>query len=171
MEVGPPLFSLPQYVLNPGSSAKLTVVLSPYDGNNLAQLITNYYGQGITYMERISPFDTVSLVQLNTTGLSITSSGIVQESQNLAVQNLTIVASSGADWATYDLGALDCPGAVLLTVGYLPFWQPVVGSVQLVTLLVSPLVAAVFTLGSVLVERTLPRTRSHQEGDQQSAAI
>jgi hypothetical protein len=37
-----------------------------------------------------------------------------------------------------------------------------VGSVQLVTLLVSPLLAAVFTFGFVLVERTLARIRSHQ---------
>ena len=169
--VGPPLFSLPQYVLNPGTAAKLTVVLSPYDGNNLTQLIRNYYSPGSTDLEKIGPFNNIDLIQVNTTGLSITSSSIVQESQNRAVQNLMITASPGADQATYDLGGLDCPGAVLLTVGYLPFWQPVVGSVQLVTLLVSPLLAVVLTFGLVLVERMLARIRSHQKGDRQSAAV
>lgn len=160
--VGPPLFSVPQFVMNPGTNASLTVALSPYDGNNLTQLINGgYYNANYTQIERIAHFNTVSLVALTGTGVSITASKLVQESPEQAVENLTIVASPSADQTSYDLGSLDCPGAVILTIGYLPYWEPFIGIVQPVTFLVSVMIAGaiatVYAFGETIVRRK--RTR------------
>jgi hypothetical protein len=156
--VGAPLFSVPQFVMAPGTNAILTVALSPYDGNNLTQLIKGgWFVSNYSQIERIGHFNTVSLVALTGTGVSITATKLVQESPERAVENLTIVASPSADQTSYDLGSLDCPGAVILTIGYLPYWEPFIGIVQPVTLLVSVMIAGViatvYAFGETIAQR------------------
>ena len=161
--VGPPLFSVPQFVMAPGTNTSLTVALSPYDSNNLTQLINRgSYMSDYRWIERIDHINTVSLVPLTETGISITTSKFVQESPDRAVENLTIVASPGADQTSYDLGGLDCPGAVLLTVGYLPYWEPFIGSLQPVTLLVSVMIAGIIATVYAFGENIILRRRTQQ---------
>lgn len=151
--------------MNPRTNASLTVALSPYDGNNLTQLINRgYYNANYSQIERIGHFNTVSLVALAGTGVSITTSKLVQESPDRAVENLTIVASPSADQTSYDLGSLDCPGAVLLTIGYLPYWEPFIGSMQPVTLLVSVMIAGAISSVYAFGQTILLRRRARQTG-------
>jgi hypothetical protein len=146
----------------PGTNASLTVALSPYDGNNLTQLINGGYMRNYSWTERIGHFNTVSLVPLTGTGVSITTSKLIQESPDRAVENLTIVASPGADQTSFDLGSLDCPGAVLLTIGYLPYWEPFIGSLQPVTLLVSVMIAGIIATVYAFGENFVLRRRTQQ---------
>lgn len=148
-EGSPPLFSVPQFVLAPGSTAQITVTYVAYDGNNLTEILQSdgYFkgGPSYQYIGRIGHFDTYSYGPNIGTGLTIVASSVRQLSQDEAVGDLSITASPNADQATYDLGGLDCPGAALLTVGYLPYWEPFLGSVQVATILGSVLIAAIVT--------------------------
>lgn len=174
-EGDPPLFSVQQFLLAPGSTAQITVIYTPYGGNNLTQILQSagYFNSGPSYqyIARVGHFDSYSFGPNNGTGLTIVASPVRQVSQNEAMGNLTITAAPNAEQTTYDIGALDCPGAVLLTVGYFPYWEPFLASVQGVTIVVSVVIAGITTAMAALVSfllsriaRGQPRPQSEPEG-------
>jgi len=138
--VGAPGFAVPQIVVTPGSTAKINVT---YGGPNLEDLTlgTPFYGFNGNLSRSEQPRFSLGILDqnenVNVTGVTITLGPIFFHSNSTASQLITITTTPGAIWATYPLGPVGCgsfqEGGFLLTVGYLPYWQPVYWVTQLVT--------------------------------------
>src|SRR5208283_1721292 len=124
--VGAPAFTVPQVIMAPGSTARVNVTYIDTTAAEIAQ--TNpYYGlnQNLTRL----PFFIGYLDQdqdTNSTGVTITHGPLISHANDVS-QIFTIKAALTANWATYPVGGVGCldQGGFLLTVGVLPYWQPV----------------------------------------------
>ena len=153
--VGPPLFTYPQLVLLPGSTATINLSYAPYDGNDLHQLLSSGFGVGdqgpyysVNYLDRFEMVDPVS------TGVSFESSPIVYLSNVSAYQIINITIAPNAPSATYPIGWVGCPaelGCYLITVGPFPFWGPLRGELQVATLLICIGIPSVIVLALVTI--------------------
>ena len=159
--VGPPLFTFPQFVMRPGTTARFTVTYTAYDGNNFTGLTQRDFPDYSSLIE-VGHFDQISyFVSTNTTGLTVVSSVKILPKE--AVQNVTVIASPNAAQTTYDLGIGVCQVGALLTVGYLPYWESVFYSVQLATVIGSVLIAGAVTLLLSLAMRVSGSRRGSPE--------
>ncbi|GEM_PF-1953738 len=126
--VGAPEFTVPQVIVAPGSTARINVTYTGATDNQTLP-INPYYSsnQNFTLLDSFIGFLDQDQ-STNSTGVTITRGPLVFHSNDTASQLFTITAALTANWATYPVGPVGCgfdQGGFLLTVGYLPYWQPV----------------------------------------------
>jgi hypothetical protein len=157
--VGPPLFTVPQIIVVPGSTARINVT---YTGATEAEvsLSNPFYGYSgnVTHPSLfIGLFDKDQ--STNSSEVTITHGLFVVHSNTTISQIFTISVSPAANWATYGVGGVGCTDSsgFLLTVGVLPYWQPVYWLTQPATpitcLVIAALVAALVAGSVRLIHR------------------
>ena len=143
--IGPPLFTVPQIVVAPGSTARINVT---YTGTTEAEVSQSnpYYG----YSGNVThPGFFIGLLDndqsTNSSGVTITHGTFIVHSNTTISQIFTISVSPAANWATYAIGGVGCTDSsgFLLTVGVLPYWQPVFWITQPATPIACLVIAAV----------------------------
>ncbi len=137
--VGPPLFSqnYEQFLLTPGQTAFVTYVWNATTyGNNLTDFFTRGPRPGgfnYTSMERVNGFTGWGeYLTPNQTGVSIIFLNLTFQGTHIAKFFYKISVNNSAPSGTYYLyGGLGCALGLLLTVGFLPYWGPLIyGEIQ-----------------------------------------
>jgi len=134
--LGAPAFTVPQLVVAPGSTARINVTYTEASETQLTEG-NAYFGanQNLTHPRFYIGFLDRNQYT-NSTGVAITQGPLAFHSNGTASQLLTITVALTANWETYPIGPVGCgsdQGGFLLTVGYLPYWQPVFWITQPVT--------------------------------------
>ena len=167
--VGPPLFSEPQVVIQPGHTAYIRLDLKGYAGNNVSQLIQpkpevgqNWAGSQLLmvdwYTWIISNSSGIYGYRQLQGGLTVTVSNFTIPAADTAFLTLKLVAAPSAPLGSYWLfGGHPCASSSeLLTIGSIPYWQSCWScGIQPITFLVDEAVSAAVAFVYAVIMREL----------------
>src|SRR2546425_2132925 len=179
--VGPPLFSEPQAVIQPGHTAYIRLDFKGYAGNNISQLIfpkpevgQNWTGSGLAtvdwYNWSISNSSGNYGYRHLQCGLTVTISNFTIPAADAAFLTLKLVAAPSVASGSYWLfGGHPCASSSgMLTIGSIPYWQSCWScGIQPITFLVDVAVSAAVALVYAVIIRGM---RGNKAGTQQPNA-